>query len=758
MQLAYFFYHSATDPLGNTAGDKTEPLSLNYLNRGGNSSFTTFALASWVGAADEEVAPYETASTSLTLDESLAYNDLYHMQNAYWINMATDSNEVKKMIMEHGGVASSFYTDQTTSTGKTACYNPDTYSYYYNDDYSTNHAVLIVGWDDNYSNTNFNSDKMPSSDGAWLVRNSWGESMGDEGYFWISYEDSAFNSTTNSIAFVFDFESADNYDHNYQYDGANGIYAYSLSSGGSISNVFIASANSDGTEEAIEAVSFALYDVNVNYSIDIYTNLTDATNPTSGTKALTTPKTGSTTYMGYYTIPLDESVTIKEGESFAVVITLSKNDASTIYYFGDYSYQNNDWIKFTSATSAGQSFRKNSSSSNWVDLNNGQVVARIKAFTSDTTITEASGTLDGEEEIINASSVSLSQKSLSLVAGNTAILSGTISPENTTNQSITWASSNNAVATVDTSGVVRGIAAGNATITATTANNLQASCAVTVSEIVDINPVLATNVKIDTSSLDLILGESRSVTATITPVNTTDKTITWQSSNSNVFTVDSNGVLIATSIGTATLTVLTQNGMIDQIKVTVTLGKVNSFKTYGQSTKLIKLTWDSQSDVDGYVIYRYNSSKKKYVKIATVKNSALNKYTDKNLNSGTSYKYRVRSYKKSNGSTLYGPYSSTLTTTTATKKPVLSISSTKKKAKLKWSKVSGATGYEIVMSTNKSKGFTKIKSISKAKTISYTKTKLKSGKTYYFKIRTYRTVNGQKIYSSYSKVQKIKIK
>lgn len=62
---------------------------------------------------------------------------------------------------------------------------------YYCDDTSktTNHSVLIVGWDDNYSASNFNSKCRPSSDGAWLIRNSWGDCNSMGGYFWISYED-----------------------------------------------------------------------------------------------------------------------------------------------------------------------------------------------------------------------------------------------------------------------------------------------------------------------------------------------------------------------------------------------------------------------------------------------------------------------------------------------------------------------------------------------------------------------------------------
>lgn len=72
--------------------------------------------------------------------------------------------------------------------------------------------------------------------------------------------------------------------------------------------------------------------------------------------------------------------------------------------------------------------------------------------------------------------------------------------------------------------------------------------------------------------------------------------------------------------------------------------------------------------------------------------------------------------------------------------------------------MSGATGYEVFMSTKKSKGYTRIKNITKGKTVTYTKKKLTKKKTYYFKIRAYKTVKGIKVYSSYSKIVAVKIK
>ncbi|MFA9375110.1 MAG: fibronectin type III domain-containing protein, partial [Lachnotalea sp.] len=169
------------------------------------------------------------------------------------------------------------------------------------------------------------------------------------------------------------------------------------------------------------------------------------------------------------------------------------------------------------------------------------------------------------------------------------------------------------------------------------------------------------------------------------------------------------------------------------------------------------LTWEKQNNVKGYVVYRYDSAKKKYVKIATIKKASTVTYMDKKISVATTYQYKVRAYEKVGKKTKYGSYSNILKTATISNKAVLSIKAGSKKATLTWDKVSSVSGYEIYMSTNKKSGYSKIKTVN-SKTTMYTKKKLTKGKNYYFKIRTYKKVAGIKIYSSYSSVKKIKIK
>ncbi len=184
--------------------------------------------------------------------------------------------------------------------------------------------------------------------------------------------------------------------------------------------------------------------------------------------------------------------------------------------------------------------------------------------------------------------------------------------------------------------------------------------------------------------------------------------------------------------------------------------KVTGVTNKTQDTKSITVKWNKTAGATWYEVYKYDTSKKKYIKVKT---TSSNQYKVTNLKTATTYQFKVRAYKTVSGKNYYSSYSSAIKLTTKTTTPKISkVTAGKKKATVKWGKVTGATGYEIYMSTNKSKNYSRIKTITNGKTIKYTKTKLKKGKKYYFKIRTYRTVNGKKIYSSYSSVKYAKVK
>lgn len=152
--------------------------------------------------------------------------------------------------------------------------------------------------------------------------------------------------------------------------------------------------------------------------------------------------------------------------------------------------------------------------------------------------------------------VSLNNNSLELYESSSQTLVATVSPANATNKNVTWESSNESVATVDSSGKVSALSAGTTTITVTTEDgNKTASCLVTVKASVKV-----TGVTLNKSSITLTRTHTETLTATVLPENASNKAVTWSSNNETVASVSSTGVVTANAVGNAEITVTTQDG------------------------------------------------------------------------------------------------------------------------------------------------------------------------------------------------------
>ena len=171
-----------------------------------------------------------------------------------------------------------------------------------------------------------------------------------------------------------------------------------------------------------------------------------------------------------------------------------------------------------------------------------------------------------------------------------------------------------------------------------------------------------------------------------------------------------------------------------------------------------KLSWNKVTGASGYEVLRATSKTGTYKSVKTITSGSTVSYTDKSLATGTTYYYKVRAYRTVDKKKVYSSYSSVVSAKPVLKTPSVKLTSGSKKATIKWEKISGASGYEVYRATSKSGKYSKIKTITKNSTVSYVNSSLTKNKTYYYKVRAYRTVNGKKIYSSYSVAKSVKVK
>ncbi len=288
-----------------------------YLN-GGYDLTAANALANWYGPALEENFPYSDSA----INEEERYNCVAHLQNVISFPEFEYEDEQEQYLAVQALVelvkGEMYRTNQSVDISYRAAessinFNPDTNAWFNPVERDTNHAVSIVGWDDNFSKENFNNSEMIENDGAWLVQNSWGEDWGDNGYFWLSYEDK-----TVDYNGIYLYESESNHENIYSHDES---IQYTPIGFEDSTEIYMANVFESEGAEYLEAVSFYTTDVNTFYKVEIYTGLTDSENPTSG--KLADSFFGVKALPGYYTEDLANEVSLSDGEKFSVVVYVS---------------------------------------------------------------------------------------------------------------------------------------------------------------------------------------------------------------------------------------------------------------------------------------------------------------------------------------------------------------------------------------------------------------------------------------------------
>ncbi|MDO5563212.1 MAG: lectin like domain-containing protein, partial [Synergistaceae bacterium] len=287
-----------------------------------------------------------------------ASDDLHKLKNTETVDISNNSEAriklLKDMILDCGAITVDiFHPDEDPSAGI-----PDDSKLlsaaagYYTGDFGktrANHAVLIVGWNDDFSRDDFGGvyspDMKPASDGAWIVRNSWGTEYGDNGYYYVSYEE---NSLCNANAFI--AESAVAEEKIYQYDPL-GLVVFTddgryippedpegeeeedpefedddnvaprnaLSSAYGMDTSAFANIFTAGRNESLVSIAFYTPLPNAECEAKIYTGCSGS--PTSGDLKAAFSKTLK--YGGYNTLKLPSPVALAKGEKFSVVVKVT---------------------------------------------------------------------------------------------------------------------------------------------------------------------------------------------------------------------------------------------------------------------------------------------------------------------------------------------------------------------------------------------------------------------------------------------------
>lgn len=275
---------------------------------GGEYTIGMAYLAAWQGPVYEKDDPYGDGKTNGRLTA------VKHVQEMQIID-GKNYEGIKEAVFQYGGVQSSLYSTIRSSQGSSEFYNKDTSAYCYIGTEKPNHDVVIIGWDDNYPASNFNTPL--EGDGAFICQNSWGEDFGEGGIFYVSYYDT--NIGTHNVVYT-RVDETDNYDHIYQSDlcGWVGKMGYDNEEIYG-ANVFTAEGDED-----VAAASFYATGADTSYELYLVHDFEDEKSLDDRIKVAE----GSCKQAGYYTVDFKTPMQVKAGERYAIVLYIKTPGAA----------------------------------------------------------------------------------------------------------------------------------------------------------------------------------------------------------------------------------------------------------------------------------------------------------------------------------------------------------------------------------------------------------------------------------------------
>lgn len=295
-------------------------------NGGGHFLMSMAYYSHWSGPVNESLDPYSVEGPFNYKNQSDQAE--YHVQNALYLpkgDRESGIENIKNAVYSYGAAdifvvaADAYYT-----ADKANLYvDKQNYDYYIKEN-DGGHIVTIVGWDDSYSKDNFKGNPeaaekagykdvsipQPENDGAFIVKNSWGDVLGDAGYFYLSYEDA--NCLRNNPAVFMASDLPDNYNHQYMNDPYGTFDFWTEDSGFTATERF---TNDRETPELLKAVSFVTGTANTRYEISVTQN--------GETKKVAE---GVKKYAGFYTERLNQSITIPQESDFDINVRVENTE------------------------------------------------------------------------------------------------------------------------------------------------------------------------------------------------------------------------------------------------------------------------------------------------------------------------------------------------------------------------------------------------------------------------------------------------
>lgn len=735
--LAYMISHPSLYGQINSSGDTATYTQSDtyYLEKGGNVRTTGIQLMNGFGPYNEsDEYPYSLYSTPGIVDKSFTESEYYELKNSSVakmnglfvakVNKNSENDDLKQLVMDYGAASISYY--ESHSDGK---FGDDGGYYYYSPNaYTENHAVTVVGWDDNIPASSFKS--TPAGDGAWLVKNSWGESSRDNGYFWLSYYDQSLGAI--GVAYDFTVEGADDYfDTRYSYDGGNnmGAFGYSFQDVYG-ANVFTAQEDSSITGAATYTAA------GTDIELSVYTDLKDKTNPTSGTKSAVTTKE-NVAYEGYYSLQFDSPVAVNKGDTFAIVTKITNSNGNARIYV-EYGYSING-LTYSLNANAGESYYTFNPDYKWYDCkeqNTYNLMIKAYAVSADKECTdhtygnwiidkEATCTAVGSKHRIctncgheeKAEIEKTAHKYVTTVVAPTYISDGYTLHK----CSVCGTSYRDTVISKLVLNTV-----GNIRRTSTTVNTIN----------------IAWDKNSDASGYELEIYKGGKWTQIL---KTSDNaTVTYNAGGLSEGSVYTFRIRAYKNVDTAVA-----YSDYTRLAAGTAVANVTSFTKKASTASTLTLQWAKNTAASGYIVEQYKGGK--WTQILKTDSNATVTYTVGSLAAGTTYTFRIRAYKTVGSTVLYSDYTRLAAVTDKADKlgNVTSFarkSATSSALTLQWDKNGNATGYSVERYTGGK--WVEILKTTDNSTVTYTVSGLAAGTTYTFRIRAF---NGSS-YSDYTRL------